>query len=110
MVSSEIAPDTLKRFQQALLDWMNAWNDVQMDSLDGWQVYPVDEFLIFGSPGGYTNRLYLVGDGVIHPFSYSDETQEYALAAARAERDGTEPPPPPGPAITAEEWNKLIGE
>ncbi|ADB32308.1 hypothetical protein Kfla_3246 [Kribbella flavida DSM 17836] len=106
----EIDPGTLARARQALADWMNEHEDddeprLEAESFEGWQVWPVEEFLVFSSPGGFTNMLYLVGEGVVRAFSYSSETEEYAAAAARAERDGTEPPAPPAPAISWENWN-----
>jgi hypothetical protein len=115
-VAEEIDQAVLARARQALAEWMNAQEDeddvdelIDAESLEGWQVYPVEEFLAFSSPGGFTNQLYLVGEGVVRPFSYSSETQEYAVEATRAERDGLEPPEPPGPAITLDEWNDFIG-
>lgn len=110
-MADEIDPAVLVRARQTLADWMNAQEDDDEPPLDGesfadWQVWAAEEFLVFSSPGGYTNMLYLVGDGLVRPFSYSTETEEYAVAAARAQRDGTEPPPPPAPAITWENWNE----
>jgi hypothetical protein len=109
-VAEEIDPATLTRARQALAEWMNEREDDDEEQLDGesledWQVYPVEEFLVFSSPGGFTNQLYLVGEGVVRGFSYANETEEYAVAAARAERDGLAPPEPPGPAISWTSWD-----
>jgi hypothetical protein len=57
-------------------------------SFADWQIHPYKEWLVFNSPDGYTNQLYLVAGGVVHPFSLSRETIEEAVAAARAQRDG----------------------
>jgi hypothetical protein len=114
-MADDIDPAVLARRKQALAEWMNAAEDpgdreqvIDGEWLDGWHVHAVEEFLIFSSPGGYTNQLYLVGEGVVHPFSFARETQEYAVELARAERDGTEPPEPPGPLISQEEWDEFI--
>ncbi|TWD84430.1 hypothetical protein FB561_5617 [Kribbella amoyensis] len=110
-MADEIDQAVLAQARQTLADWVNENADedderMDADSFAGWQAGTQDEFFVFTSPGGYTNMLYLVGEGVVHPFSYATETLEYAVAAARAERDGTEPPERPGPAITWENWNE----
>lgn len=114
-MTEEIDPAVLASRQQALAEWMNAAEDpedraevVHGDLVDGWYSYSIEEFMVFGSPGGYTNRLYLVGDGVVYPFSLSTESVEHAVESARAERDGLEPPEPEGPAITQDEWNDSL--
>jgi hypothetical protein len=101
----EIDPAMVAAARQTLSDWINQRTAdpalrTTADSYDEWQVEAHDEFLIFSSPGGYTNQLYLIGDGVVKPFSYAWDTVESAAEAARAERDGTAPPPaPPAPPV-----------
>ncbi|MDX6235805.1 MAG: hypothetical protein QOG10_620 [Kribbellaceae bacterium] len=99
-MAAEIDEARLAAARQTLSDWSNErMLDPSMrttaDSYAEWQVQPYEEFLIFSSPGGYTNQLYLVGDGIVKPFSYAWDTVESAAEAAKAERDGTAPPPAP---------------
>jgi len=99
----EIDPVVLGEARAALAAWMNARmpdpaHQTTAESYVSWQVAPAEEFLVFSSPGGYTNQLYLVGHGVVRPFSYTTDTRESALEAARAERDGLIEPEPPRPA------------
>ena len=109
-MADEIDPERLDRARWALVVWMNerAFDHdpiLDTDALDDWEVWPVGEFLVFSSPGGYTNRLYLVGDEIVRTFTLAEETVEYAIAAARAGRDGTPPPAPLQPVFGQENWN-----
>jgi hypothetical protein len=65
------------------------------DSFLDWQVSRRAEFLLFGPPSGFGNQLFLVGDGVVKPFSYATDSPASALTAARAERSGAVKPDPP---------------
>lgn len=42
--------------------------------------------LVFSSPGGYTNQLFLVSEDTVYPFSLTTEGWEQALANARARK------------------------
>ena len=48
--------------------------------------------------GGMSNQLYLVGSGVVRPYSPAHESHEGALEAARGERDGSIQVDPPQPS------------
>jgi hypothetical protein len=50
-----------------------------------YQIVPYEEWLIFASPGGFTNQLFMVGDGVVYEFP-GWESYDDALANARALR------------------------
>lgn len=65
------------------------------DSFIDWQVSRHAEFLVLGPPSGFGNQLFLVGDGVVKPFSYATDTPASALSAARAQRTGAVKPDPP---------------
>jgi hypothetical protein len=56
-----------------------------LDYLD-WDVGPYEEWLVFSSPGGYTNQLFLVSEDTVYPFSLTTEGWEQALENARARK------------------------
>ncbi|TDO47882.1 hypothetical protein EV643_108196 [Kribbella sp. VKM Ac-2527] len=97
-MADEIDQAVLAQARQRLADWMNdkVGDDPQLrttaESYDDWQVGSYEEFLIFSSPGGFTNQLYMVGDGVVQPFSYTRDDEESAAEKARAQRDGLTTP------------------
>lgn len=97
-MADEIDQAMLAQARQTLADWMNdkVGDDPQLrttaESYDDWQVGSYQEFLIFSSPGGFTNQLYMVGDGVVQPFSYTRDDEESAAEKARAQRDGLTAP------------------
>jgi hypothetical protein len=97
-MADEIDQAALAQARQTLADWMNdkVGDDPQLrttaESYDDWQVGSYQEFLIFSSPGGFTNQLYMVGDGVVQPFSYTRDDEESAAEKARAQRDGLNAP------------------
>jgi hypothetical protein len=55
------------------------------DYLD-WDVGTHEEWLVFSSPGGYTNQLFLVSDDTVYPFSPTNESWEDAVENARARK------------------------
>jgi hypothetical protein len=90
-MADEVAPETLARARRRLVSWLNerafAHDPILApESLDDWPVEPVQEFLIFSSPGGYAGRHYLVGDDIVRTFIPAEETIERAVAAALADR------------------------
>lgn len=102
-MADEVAPDTLARARRRLVSWLNERafaHDLILtpESLDDWPVEPVQEFLIFRSPGGYADRRYLVGDDVVRTFIPTEETTEDVVAAAWAGRNGSALLPPSDPA------------
>jgi hypothetical protein len=99
-MEEEIDPTEAARARELLASWWNARRGesepaYSADSFTDWKFARRAEFLLFGSPNGLANQLFLVGDGVVKPFSYATDTAESALAAARAERDGLIKPDPP---------------
>jgi hypothetical protein len=74
---------------EALSEWSNerALDPIMLttpESFACWEIGPVEDWLVFSSPGGYTNSLYLVRGRTVYPFSYSTESLESALKSARA--------------------------
>jgi hypothetical protein len=104
-MTETVDPERRAAAQETLAAWSNARAldpSMRLDAsyFDQWEVTSYDEFLVFTSAGGYTNQSYLVQDGLVKPFALTTHTLESAAGEARAERDGTEPPERPGPAIT----------
>jgi hypothetical protein len=102
-LSDEIGQDELARAQELLAAWWNARAGASgpaytAESFADWQVGRREEFLVMAPAGGQSNQLYLVGAGVVRPYSPAHETHESALDAARAERDGLVQPEPPQPS------------
>ena len=56
-----------------------------LDYMD-WDVGPYEDWLVFSSPGGYTNQLFLVFGDTVYPFSLTTEGWEQALENARARK------------------------
>jgi len=101
-MSDQIDPVEAEQARALLAEWWNAWNGesescMVADSFAGWQVGRWEEFLLYAPPGGHANQQYIVGHGVVKPFSFATDTMESALEAARAERDGLIVPDPPQP-------------
>lgn len=96
-MTDEMDPARVARAREALAEWLNRLpspfqtEKLVGDSFVGWQVGPIEEFLMFGPPSGYSNGMYLVGEGVVRAFSYGMDPLEDVVAAARAERDGLDP-------------------
>jgi hypothetical protein len=102
-MSDEIGQDELAQAHELLAAWWNARagaNDPEYtpESFADWQAGRREEFLVMAPAGGQSNQLYLVGAGVVRPYSPAYETHEGALEAARAERDGLVQPEPPQPS------------
>lgn len=60
------------------------------DYLD-WDVGTYEEWLVFSSPGGYTNQLFMISDDTVYPFSLTKESWEQALESARARKASEAP-------------------
>jgi hypothetical protein len=102
MSEDEIGQDELAQAHALLADWWNARRGAEepeytAEAFADWQAGRREEFLVMAPAGGMSNQLYLVGSGVVRPYSPAYESHEAALEAARGERDGTiqvEPPQP----------------
>jgi hypothetical protein len=102
-MTDEIDPAEAEQARALLADWWNARigpSEPRMvaDSFAGWQVGRWEEFLLYAPAGGHANQQYLVGHGVVKPFSFATDTIDSALKAARDERDGLIVPDPPRPS------------
>jgi len=53
------------------------------ESFKAYEIYPYDEFLIFSSPDGFSNQLYLVSDPLVYAMA-GWEQYEDTIPAARA--------------------------
>lgn len=99
-MEDEIRPAEAAEARELLASWWNARRGMSeppftADSFTDWQFSRRAEFLLCGSRSGLANQLYLVGHGVVKPFSYATDTPASALAGARAERNGLITPDPP---------------
>jgi hypothetical protein len=102
-MTDEIDPAEAGQAWALLAEWWNARvgpSEPRMTpaSFMTWQVARHEEFLLYGPPSGQGTRLYLVGHGVVKPFSFATDTIDSALKAARDERDGLIVPDPPRPS------------
>jgi hypothetical protein len=91
MPEAGIDEATLRQACEALAGYQNerALDDkmltTPLDYMD-WDVGPYEEWLVFSSPGGYTNQLFLVAGDTVYPFSLTTEGWEQALENARARK------------------------
>jgi hypothetical protein len=61
-----------------------------------YEIYPYDEFLIFSSPGGFSNRIYLVSDPLVYSMAGWEQYEDTIPAARALKATGaTRRPPDP---------------
>ena len=66
------------------------------EAFKSYEIVPYDEWLIFSSPGGFTNQVYLVSDPMVYSMS-GWESYEETLSVARALKAAGATRRPPDP-------------
>jgi len=97
-----IDPETLERACVLLAEHHNEGMPEELrdhysaEAFKAYEIAPYDEWLIFSSPGGFTNQLYLVSDPMVYAMS-GWESYEVTVAEARALKAAGATRRPPDP-------------